>query len=62
MTTDTNTAIAEFLAKGGVIQQGAYKESGRVDGAIKNPWGSRKAGRPVKTDEVPTLQPDEDNE
>jgi hypothetical protein len=49
-------AMADFLAKGGVIQQGAYRETGRVEGAFVNPWGAgRKAGRPVKTEEVPKV-------
>jgi hypothetical protein len=40
--------MADFLAKGGVIQQAAYRESGRVEGAAPtNAWGSgKKAGRP----------------
>jgi hypothetical protein len=41
-------AMADFLAKGGVIQQAAYRESGRVEGAAPtNAWGGgKKAGRP----------------
>ncbi len=58
MTKDIDKAMEEFLAKGGVIQQGAYRESGRVEGApYTNTWGAKKAGRPAKTD-VPA--PDED--
>lgn len=45
--------MAEFLAKGGVIQQAAYRESGRVEGATTSPWGAKKAGRPAKNEEVP---------
>jgi hypothetical protein len=52
MNNDIDTAMAEFLAKGGVIQQGAYRESGRVEGAPpKNSWGAGKKGKtPVKTE------------
>jgi len=42
MKNDTDTAIAEFLAKGGVIQQAAYKESGIVEGTYSSPWKSGK--------------------
>jgi hypothetical protein len=52
-------AMAEFLAKGGVVQQGAYRESGRVEGEFVNHWGAKKAGRPAATDKVET---DEDEE
>jgi hypothetical protein len=57
-------AMADFLAKGGVIQQAAYRESGRVEGATPtNAWGSgKKAGRPpasAKTDSVDELEDDE---
>jgi hypothetical protein len=46
--------MAEFLAKGGVIQQGEYRKSGRVEGAPVNPWGAgKKTGRPPKTDVPP---------
>jgi hypothetical protein len=57
MSEQFDKAMAEFLAKGGVIQQGAYRESGRVEGAMVNPWGAKKAGRPAKTD-VPPLEED----
>ena len=53
MSEEFDKAMAEFLAKGGVIQQGAYRESGRVEGAERsNPWGAKKAGRPPATDIV----------
>jgi hypothetical protein len=53
-TEAANKAMEEFLANGGVIQQGAYRQSGRVEGApYKSPWGAKKAGRPAKTDELP---------
>ena len=42
---ESEDLVAQFLAKGGVIQYGAFKESGRVEGASSNPW-SRKPGRP----------------
>ena len=55
---DFEKAMADFLAKGGVIQKAAYRESGRVEGAAdNNPWGAKKAGRPAKTDVLP---PEED--
>jgi hypothetical protein len=60
MSKELDTAIAEFLANGGVIQQGAYRESGRVEGAVPtSPWGAKKAGRPPATAKVET---DEDEE
>ena len=59
-----DAAIAEFLAKGGVIQQGAYRESGRVEGAVPaNAWGAKKAGRPPASSEVdPAVDVDEDED
>lgn len=51
--------VARFLANGGKIQQGAYKESGRVEGAKFNPWASRKPGRPA-ADAVPILDPEDE--
>jgi hypothetical protein len=60
MSKELDTAMAEFLANGGVIQQGAYRESGRVEGAVPtSPWGAKKAGRPPATAKVET---DEDEE
>lgn len=53
MDKNIDQAMADFLAKGGVIQQAAYRESGRVEGAFVNPWGAKKAGRPAKTDVLP---------
>ena len=53
MTKETDKAMEEFLANGGVIQQAAYRQSGRVEGAFVNPWGAKKAGRPAKTDQLP---------
>jgi hypothetical protein len=59
MSKETDTAIEEFLAKGGVIQQAKYRESGRVEGAAyTNPWGAKKADRTPDTD--PTLEVEED--
>jgi hypothetical protein len=52
MSEKIDKAVEEFLARGGVIQQAAYRESGRVEGASTSPWGAKKAGRPAKTDEV----------
>jgi len=42
---ETDDPIARFLAEGGKIQQAAYKQSGRAEGASTNIW-SRKPGRP----------------
>jgi len=57
---EANDPLAEFLAKGGKIQQGAYKESGRVEGAKFNPWGTRKPGRPAADAPVPTIAPEDE--
>jgi hypothetical protein len=46
MTTEEDTssedALAEFLAKGGVIQQLRPNQSGRVDGASYSSWSKKK--------------------
>lgn len=57
---EVNDPLADFLAKGGVIQQGAYKESGRAEGAKFNPWGTRKPGRPSADAVVPTVEPEDE--
>jgi hypothetical protein len=49
-------AMADFLAKGGVIQQCAMFESGRVEGESYSAWGRPKK----KKGEEPTIEPDED--
>ena len=60
MSEEFDKAMAEFLANGGVIQQGAYRESGRVEGAERsNSWGAKKAGRPPAT---AVVEIDEDEE
>ena len=60
MSEEFDKAMADFLAKGGVIQQGAYRESGRVEGENRaSPWGAKKAGRPPATAIVET---DDDEE
>jgi hypothetical protein len=60
MSKELDTAMAEFLANGGVIQQGAYRESGRVEGADRsNMWGAKKAGRPPA---ATVVEIDEDDE
>jgi hypothetical protein len=60
MNNNLDTAIAEFLAKGGVIQQGAYRESGRVEGAVPtSPWGTKKSGRPPATEKIETDEEEE---
>ena len=57
-------AMADFLAKGGVIEQGAYQKSGRVEGAggYVSPWGAKKAGRPSAADKANQPPPEEDEE
>jgi hypothetical protein len=59
MNEEHNKAVAEFLANGGKIQYGEYRDSGRVEGAVPtSPWGAKKAGRPPATD---TPQTEEDD-
>jgi hypothetical protein len=58
MNEEHNKAVAEFLANGGKIQYGKYRESGRIEGAEQpSPWGAKKAGRPPATE---TVETDED--
>jgi hypothetical protein len=40
--TSTDDALAEFLAKGGVIQQLKPNQSGREDGASYSSWSKKK--------------------
>jgi hypothetical protein len=40
--TSSEDALAEFLAKGGVIQQLKPNQSGRVDGASYSSWSKKK--------------------
>ena len=56
--------MAEFLAKGGVIQQVANGVSGRVEGVSYSAWGApRKAGRPAAEKSIAsTEEPEEDME
>lgn len=63
--SESDKALAEFLANGGVIQQAAYRESGRVEGAgFVSPWGARKkAGRPPAGDGTePPVEAEEGDE
>jgi hypothetical protein len=56
-----DAAMAEFLAKGGTIQQVAPGISGRVEGASYSAWGApRKAGRPAADAITPILEPTDD--
>ena len=57
-----DAAMAEFLAKGGVIQQVANGVSGRVEGVSYSAWGApRKAGRPAAEKSIaPIEEPEED--
>jgi len=59
-----DTAMAEFLARGGTIQQVATGVSGRVEGVSYSAWGApRKAGRPAaEKSTAPTEEPEEDME
>ena len=38
----TDLAVAEFLAKGGVVQKLRPNQSGRVEGESYNPWSKKK--------------------
>ena len=40
--TATDTALAEFLAKGGEIQRLKPNQSGRVEGASYSQWSKKK--------------------
>ena len=56
-----DAAMAEFLAKGGVIQQVAVGVSGRVEGASYSAWGApRKAGRPAAEKSIAPIEPLDD--
>jgi len=50
-------AMAEFLAKGGTIQQCAPNQSGRADGDSFSAWGKAKK----KPGEEPNIEPTEDD-
>ena len=50
---ESDQAIAEFLAKGGVIQQVPTGKSGQLPGEETNVWG-----RKIKKAEVPTVKPE----
>jgi hypothetical protein len=52
----TDAAIAEFLERGGVIQQIARNKSGRVEGQSYSAWSKKK---PV-TSSVLASPPEED--
>ena len=53
-----DAAMAEFLAKGGVIQQVANGVSGRVEGVSYSAWGApRKAGRPAAEKSIAPVDP-----
>ena len=50
-------AMADFIAKGGVIQKVANNVSGRVEGASYSAWGAPKK---KKAGEEPTIDPTDD--
>ena len=53
--------MAEFLAKGGKIQQVATGVSGRVEGVSYSAWGApRKAGRPAAEKSIAPIEPLDD--
>jgi len=52
--------VARFLAAGGKIQHSEYKQSGRVEGAKFNPWGTRKPGRPAADTPAPIIEPEDE--
>ena len=60
--TDTDAAIAEFLANGGVIQQAAYRESGKVEGVTTSPWGTGRRTTKAVKDNLPPDDSIEDDE
>ena len=52
-------ALADFLAKGGKIQQIGTGVSGRVEGEPYSPWGApRKAGRPAAEKSIAIIEDD----
>lgn len=55
----TEEAMATFLLNGGVVQQLDYRQSGRTEGDMYNPWG---AGRKKKTVDSPLQSTAEDEE
>ena len=58
--TESDQALADFLAQGGVIQQIPIGKSGRVEGAGYSAWGApRKAGRPAADVVVPEEDPED---
>ena len=39
---ETDAAMAEFFARGGVVQKLRPNQSGRVEGESYNPWSKKK--------------------
>jgi hypothetical protein len=57
----SDAAMAEFLAKGGVVQQIATGVSGRPEGeSVASAWGRPKAGRPPAVKPVPVIDVEDD--
>jgi hypothetical protein len=56
----SDAALAEFLAKGGVVQQIATGVSGRAEGDTGSAWGKPKAGRPPAVKPVPVIDIEDD--
>lgn len=57
LNEESDRAIAEFLAKGGKIEHAPIGKSGQIPGQETNVWGRR-----VKKAEVPTVDPDAEEE
>jgi hypothetical protein len=63
MSDESDKALADFFAKGGIVQQIPFRASGRVEGAVPNKvWGAKKAGRPSSADVETPTEIDEDEE
>jgi flagellar capping protein FliD len=54
----SDAAMAEFLARGGKVQQVGNNVSGVVEGASYSAWGAKRK----KTEDTPTIDVDEDDE
>jgi hypothetical protein len=55
---DFEQAMAEFLSKGGKIQEVPSGKSGIVPGQSNSPWGRKKAAAPVAEELEEVLEPE----
>lgn len=55
---DFEQAMAEFLSKGGKIQEIPAGKSGIVQGQSNSPWGRKKAAAPVAEELEEVLEPE----